>query len=463
MQFDRPLRRLIFGTGTAAFAAMLFGSLFFWKERMFFTDAAYHLFYIVARDGYAIQNSRFVALLTQSFPLFASRMQLPLDTVAKMYSLSFPLLYLLSFWMLCLVQKNYKVALAYLLLSFLMTRASFYWCLSELIQGFAFLFLYLGFLLKGVENNQYLSLPVRLAMWLCMLAVVFSHPIILFSVGFVFLFFLLHYPAKRLLLIREGLLFTGLIVLKGIVFRNTNDRTSAGSLLKGLRRFPHYWDMPSNQDFLSFLMRDYYWVALLFLAGLLFYARRNPWKLALLFFSFTGFVFLNNLAAPDGSGQFYIENRYMGICLFVVLPFVWDILPQLRLTRLRKFLLPLALASCLLGIFRHHRPYTERLALLRGNLEEMRSEGGDKWIVPVERMPISKMMMLWGVSYEAWLLSTCEYGQTYSFIVRMGPLPFDQLEQCNTCFGTQWESPQYETLPARYFILKHRDFPYTNH
>lgn len=460
MQYTPQLRRLILWTGTAAFMALLFGSLLFWKERMFFTDAAYHLFYIISKDDYAIQNTRFVAYFTQSFPLLATKLHLSLSHAAMWYSVSFPILYLITFWLLCLVFKNYKVALTYLLLSFLMTRASFYWCLSEVIQGFAFFALYLAFLMKRVEAEVRMGPAARVLMLCCMLAVVFSHPIILFSVSFSFLFFILHYPAKRYLLIREGILFVGLLLLKGLLLGNKNDAASSASLMDGIKRFPHYLDMQSNRNFFSYLLLDYHWVGLLFAAGLFFYLRRNRWKMWLLFCFFTGFVLMNNLAAPNGADQFYIENRYMGLCLFVVLPFVWDILPQIKMTFSRRLLLPLVMIACLLGIFRHHTVYTERLGILRSYVSAMKAAQSDKWIIPVEKVPKDRLMMVWGLSYEIWLVSTCEFQQTYSLLCREDKEAFKWLEDCNTCFGTEWETNAYADLPKRYFLLKHTGFPY---
>lgn len=429
---------------------------------MAFSDAAYHLFEIISRNEYAIQNSRFVAYFTQSFPLWSSRFQLPLSTVAILYSLSFPLLYLITFWLLCVVMKNYKVALTYLLLSFLMTRASFYWCLSEVIQGFAFFALYIAFLMRIVEHKKsgYLSRALMLS---CMLATVCSHPIIVFSVCFTFVFFFLHYSQERRFLIREAVLFLGLFVVKALVFRNVNDSAASGSLKKGLKLFPHYLDMESNRNFVSYLIHDYHWVGILFVSCLLFYFRRDRLK-ALLVFSFAvGFVFMNNLAVPFGADQFYVENRYMGLCLFVVLPFVWDVLPQIKITGLKRSLLPIAIITCLVGIYQHHTVYTERLNILRGHVQEMTTAQSDKWILPVEKLSKEPLFLFWGVSYETWVLSTCELNQTYSLVVREQPGEFGELEHCNSCFGTKWAVHQYEGLPKRYFVFKHWDFPYSVH
>lgn len=463
METTKLPKKLIFWTGTIGFLLMVLGSLFYWKERMAFTDAAYHLFHILARNEYAIQSSRFVAYFTQSFILWPSRWGAPLSVVAQLYSASFPVLYLLCFWTLTLVFRNYRLGLAYLLLSFLMTTASFFWCLSDIIQGYAFLFIYLAFVLRYVEQGKRLNLLHRLLMLACLVFSVFSHPLMLFSAGFIYLFFIVRYPAFRRMLLFESAVFLVLFAIKTFVFISPNDANASSAFKSGLKLFP-YLDLRANRDFLGFLVRDYYWVGILFFGALWFYLKNGKkWHAAFLACAFIGYVLLNNITAPGGTDQFYVENHYMGICVFVVFPFVWDMLPGMRITRVRSLFLPFAIATSLLGIYRHHFIFTERVDWIEGLIGRMKSERSDKWIIRKENAPQDKLFMFWGASFEVWLLSTVEEGQTYSAIIQERDGEFDDGLYCNTCLRTTWETFPYEKLNPRYFIFRHTSFPYSFH
>ncbi|MGC4056689.1 MAG: hypothetical protein QM743_01005 [Chitinophagaceae bacterium] len=148
-------------------------------------------------------------------------------------------------------------------------------------------------------------------------------------------------------------------------------------------------------------------MGILFFGALWFYLKNGKkWHAAFLACAFIGYVLLNNITAPGGTDQFYVDH-YMGICVFVVFPFVWDMLPRMRITRLRSLFLPFAITTCLLGIYRHHFIFTERVDWIEGLIGRMKSEESDKWIIRKENAPQGKLFMFWGTSFRGvWLLST---------------------------------------------------------
>jgi hypothetical protein len=429
---------------------------------MAFTDAAYHLFHIIANNRFEIQSSRFVAYFTQSFVLFPARAGCSLETIAQLYSFSFPFLNLLAFWVLMVGFRNHRLSLVFLLLSFLMTRASFYWCLSDIVQGYAFFFVYLACLLHNPDKQKHIGL--LLLQYLCLFFTVFSHPLMLFSVLFVLIFLAYTEKDSRKNIVAQALVFLLLYAVKHFFFKSPNDESASGGLWDGLHDLRNFMHWPANRNFARYLVKDFQLVAVLWVISLFYYQRKKQWFLfTLLCASFIGYALLNNIATRQGADQFYIESHYLALCLFVALPVVWHLLPKVPSLRFRMVGLAILLSISLLEIYRHHVPFSVRIDLLRREIAQMKAEGSDKWIIRPEELPREQMFMYWAVSFEIWLLSTIEHQTSYSLLVREQDQEFYDLEHCNTCLGTKWTNFQYEQLPPRYFILKHADYPYTVH
>lgn len=459
---DKRFGKYLLVIGTLAFLITIAYSLIFYKERMAFTDAAYHLFHIIANNRYEIQSSRFVAFFTQSFVLFPARAGCSLESIAQLYSFSFPFLNLLAFWVLMLGFRNYRLSLVFLLLSFLMTRASFYWCLSDIVQGYVFFFIYLACLLRHPDKQQHFGL--KLLQYVCLFFTVFSHPLMLFSVLFALVFLAYTEEDSRRRIAKQAVIFLLLYAVKHFFFKSPNDESASGGIRDGLHDWRNFMHWAVNRNFVVYLVKDYQLVAMLWIVSLFYYQRNKQWFLfKLLGVSFVGYVLLNNIATRQGAGQFYIESHYLALCLFVALPMVWHLFPRISSVQFKASGLVILLSVSLWGIYRHHLPYTARVGLLRSKIALMKSEGSDKWIIRPKELPREQMVIYWAVSFEVWLLSTIEEQRSYSLLVREKVNEFYHLEHCNTCFGTKWVDFQYEKLPPRYFILKHTDYPYTVH
>jgi len=148
-------RKTVIWSGAISYLVLLVLALFFYKERTMFLDVAYVLFKLIAENTFAIQVNRFVSMFTQCFGLFASKAGLPLNQVILIHSGGFIIYYFTIFLALCLLIKNEKMALGLLLFNTLMVTHTFYWTPSELIQGMAFVFVYLALLQKNLEQVSY--------------------------------------------------------------------------------------------------------------------------------------------------------------------------------------------------------------------------------------------------------------------------------------------------------------------
>jgi hypothetical protein len=90
MPYFRPINanKLIF----FAYSVLSILSIVYYLERTVFTEMSIHIFSLLKDKTHAIQNFRFVAFITQSFPLLGLKAGPSLSGIATVYSLAFSLL-----------------------------------------------------------------------------------------------------------------------------------------------------------------------------------------------------------------------------------------------------------------------------------------------------------------------------------------------------------------------------------
>lgn len=443
-------RTPLYWIGLSAFAVLLAFSLLFYLERMAFVDGAFHIFFILKDHSPAIYHNRIGGVFTQLIPWLGAEWGGSLKTVAMAYSASYYALYLLAFVALARWLKNEKMALAFLLFHTLMATHVFYLMITELYQGLALLFLYLAALEKGMK-------PWKLGVLTAVLIPVIglSHPLMLFPFTFMMAFLALSYPGRWRIFLAVFLFFMMVYAGKTWVFPAAYDHTALAGL-KNLRKFyPDYWSLPAFRNFFGYLWRDYYFlVAGLAVSAGFYILRKKYGKLLLLLLSFTGLAFLINIIYAHGAVQYYVEHQYQLLAIFVAFPLVYDLFPEIKRQWVVPALVGLVVAACLLRVYGAHTPYTKRLNWLRGFMEETSMWEDRKLILRADQVPMDKLFQTWAISYECWLISTIEQGETRSVIVEEKSGEFDKHLEKNKAFIAKWGAFDYGEFDPEYFVLK---------
>jgi hypothetical protein len=438
--------------GSISYSILLHLSAFFYMERTVFIDMAYHIFYILKDDGFAIQNYRFVAAFTQFFPLLGSKMGMELESIARLYSLAFAILYFLIFLIIAFVLKLWRYALIMLLFSTLMVSHTFYWIQSEFPQGLAMMVLYFA-LLDYIDKKPESHKIWFLALGVLLFTVAFSHPLMIFPFAFFSLFLGINEAENRKLHVFSFLSFILFWGIKLVLFKSPYDSTSMGGVKNVLYLFPDYFTIQSNKDFIRYCISDYYMLIILWLGVMGFYTLKKEWKkLVLVGGFFMGYLMLVNISYYNGADQFYLENLYLPLSLFVALPLVMDVYEVLGE---RKFLyLVLVIVLFSLGrIYFTSYEYTQRLDYLNEILNEYRQADVDKAIIDENHVNMSLLKMSWATPYEFWLLSTIRYGQSISLVVLPNASQFHWALTYKDSFFTQWGVFEYSQMNPRYFIF----------
>lgn len=435
--------------GFLAYGFMLALSVLFYKERMVVPDAAYYLFHIVKDNTFTIQHYRFIAIATEVFPLLARRLELPLQHIALIYSMGFVIYYALCY-AVCGMLRQYRIGIALLLFHLLFITHTFYWMLSELILGIDLMMVLLAFIVStALERAKWLKYILMLA---GIITIAFAHPLLLFPFGFALIFLLLQKEGglkwRQAALI--AIMFIIVVVVKALFFKEEYDSNAMQGIGNFGKLFSDYFSIHSQTAFLKNCLGKYIWIPLSLLAIGVVYIRRRSWsKLALVLVAVIGYVFLVNVSYPDASTrEFYIENLYTPLGIFLGLPLVYDVLPALRARRLATAVLAVfAIAACV-RIYGAHIIYKERIEWMRAFA--VKHENG-KYIIDARHAPMDLVWMTWCSPYEFWLLSTIETDKTVSILITDNIKSVLWGKNTPNAFLPTWGQYYYKDLPAKYF------------
>lgn len=451
------MNRNILLLGIAAYVLLGVLAAIFYLERTVFIDLAFHTVTILKKKSLFIQNQRFVAAVTQVFPLVAGSLKLPLKGVLMAYSLGFIAWYGFVFLACTAWLKQWKMGVVMLLCSTLMVTDTFYWVQSELPQGMALLVLTLALLLRYKTPEGFGGWPMGLT-FVLWFAVAYAHPMLAFPVFFALFFFWEKNPARAVVhpkLVAASAVFVFLILLlKNRVIGPTGYDSEAMSRVGNLLKlFPNYFNLASNRIFLRWCVTDYYLFSLGFLATSAFYIWQKNWrKLALFGAFFFGYLLLVNVSIPDGYHQFYMENLYLPLGFFVALPLVFDVLPHFgkngNWPKWAFAALAIAVAVRILHIGLSHRPWTARLDWERNFM----NENPGKLLVPESKVSMNQLLLSWGSSFEFMLLSSLENpGNTRLITIDEDPARLNWATDRPRTVITEWEAWDYDQLPREYF------------
>ncbi|MEZ5008022.1 MAG: hypothetical protein R2753_07730 [Chitinophagales bacterium] len=217
--------------------------------------------------------------------------------------------------------------------------------------------------------------------------------------------------------------------------------------------FPNYLNIQSNIDFLKYLLNDYYALPIGLLLILIYYWKNKSYKKILLVtISFFFYLFIINISYPNGGDQFYIENLYLPLSIFIIFPLVYEVLPSYN-RKVSLFIFIAIVLSSITRIYYNHESYTERLNWMRNYMELTKGADNKKQFIDAENVPTNVLIMTWATPYEFWLLSTIELNYTRSILIDKNLENHSWMLLYNKKFATKWGAFNYSELPTKYFKL----------
>ena len=439
--------------GSIVLLVSLIFALLFYKERVIAIDTSYYLFTILKNKGFAVQHQRFVSVLWQWVIVTCAKLGLSLKSVTLIFSTVFILLQFVIFWVINNVLQKPKQALAYILFLTLIASHSFYYIVSELPLGIAFLFMLWAIIEKVYDNKTNSMLYIIIGLVL-IVTVVYAHPLLVIPLIFLLLFLMLgQQGVSKLLLISVGAVLL-CAILKMFVFTGKYDNSSMGNLKNFVYLFPDYIRTQANKNFARYLLHDYYFLPLLYFISAYFYLKTKHFlKLALMTTSLIVFTVLVNVTYHGGGNQFYFENQYLILCVFVIVPFISDTLPELvkRSSRLAIALPILIVSAFFLRVYNTKSFYSDMLNEKRSILENMQGDKNSRVLILPDQISATSYLDPWSHAYEYWLLSTLEKGYSQATLIETEPSKYDWAEDFSNSFITDFETEPYANYKEPYF------------
>lgn len=446
-------RKSTFLLAIFAYVTLLLLAILFYKERTVIMDVSFLIFSTIHDQSFAIQCFRFGAVLTQIFPVVTSLFHLPLSWIAISCSVSFIIYYFTCFIVCFRFFKDEKMALVLLLFNTIMVSHTFYWIQCELIQGTALTVVYfsaLGFIMQ----KQKIKIGWWVLLFILNVTCCFFHPSIVFLFFFLTFYFLISYSEQKKMILLSLLVFCLAAAVKNIFFKTQYDTDSMSGLKHIAEMFPNYFKVPSNHAFINWCLTDYWFVPILLFASIFIYVKTKAWKkLSVLIFFFFGYLFVVNMVMPSWCQQFYYEAQYQILAVMVAVPFVFDVLPRIKKQNVKTILLSGMMIICVARIYSNHTYYSMRLNWHRNFLNRTAHAENKKIILPPNYVSSDTMLLTWGSSFEFWLLSTIETGESRSIIMEERQNEFDQFLPANNKFITMWQTLEYDKLDKKYFIF----------
>lgn len=404
--------RRIWYVGALAFLGLGAMAWHWCLPRVMMSDAAFQVFEVIQRQDFAIQANRFGSAVTKVFPFVAVKLGLPLPQVLLWYSLSFVVYPLALYLLLGRVLRNEYMAVVLILFYTLLAGHTFYWMQSELLQGCALVLFFYGWLIRD---------GLRLWEWPLLLALVpvllFFHPLMFIPYFFLWAFFAVHGDAVRW---RQrgyqavALAAVAVLVYKHLIMPANSYDAGAIKFSEGvLANLPHVFTSPNAMHFWDRCLSDFVFFPIALVSVALFYAlRREMLKLSLLLAAIFGLLVLIHGSfawwTPDKFYRFYIESFYQLLTIFVAVPLVFDVLPQIRRPSAIFYGLVLVLALRLAYMGALSPTYTDRLEWMQQALAHTRQYEGTKFAIDQRDVPFDKLLITWGSSYETLMLSALQ-------------------------------------------------------
>ncbi|GIV34519.1 MAG: hypothetical protein KatS3mg031_2054 [Chitinophagales bacterium] len=387
-------------TGHIFFVGLLMLAGCFADERVIFADTAYHLYELIKTREFQIQNLRFISVLSQAAVLLGIEKGLTLSALVKIYSLSFIGWHYLFFILLVHVLKDQAVAMAMLLVYALFVLHTFFWVQSEFAMGLMLLFVAYAILRKGGSW--------RILFVLLLIPVLFSHPMMMPVIVF-----LMGYELVSARTFRKFFHWAVIIVVVAFFFIKSHLPWTAYeanriSLQQLWHNLPLFFQGSASVLFLKWMVTDYVMLAIgLGWVLVHYHFRQERLKCILVAVFFTGYALLVTLAYPDMRQhlQFYFENLFLPLALFVAIPLALEVMPAYR-PGLRTFILTGTCTIKIIMLIGGSKVYSERLQYIGSMISQASAFRESKFLVDRDDLDIDVLGLEWALPCETLLYSS---------------------------------------------------------
>lgn len=393
-------------------------AMFFYRERIYYTDTAFYLFNILDKETFYIAHERYIDFFMEILPVLLVKFHAPIQWIAVSFSLNIVLIYVIIFILLKKFTHSSSAIWGLIFLLCLPVSDTFYLVAAEVIVGLAYLILLYAFLQKYLIGNRlkYLiinSLLILLSTWI--------HPIIplciLGLMGFCVI--------KKNFQVKWHIIFPILTAITIIFLRQQGiigdwyDKQSAEILSIFLQKLQKEGFIYT--PFIPFFTQNYLWKSLFWLwegVAFAYLWKEKKYLLLLYVFGISGFfLFLAYLRNTDTINYAYTEA-------YLLLTAFWAMLVLGKgyaqyFSKKKVFLGGILLIIISLSRIALMSSYQTKVGKLDVLFEKvLLGEMGSKLIVTDKNafFPVPLQGMDWALPYES-LLQSAEKGSPISVVL----------------------------------------------
>ena len=462
MDMDDLVLKRISKISIAAIAVLLIGAFIFYKEHVFFADAAYVIFNILNYDALAIQFNRYGSFITQIVPYLGQKMHLPLQTIFIGYAISFSVFYLTIASLLVYRYKQYGLAILMGLYYFLIVSDSHFW-ISEIPQGIGWMFLFFGVIIYLGHKKTSLLLIIVPFIILSFLTI-FTHFVIIIPTVFLWVYFITdknNWPFSRKNTIILSILLAGVIYAKFFIataFPSGDAPHLKGVLHVSVRDIYYAFKTPVVRMFCHRTMTNYWTSVLVLVLGIIGLLKADKKLLAAWVLACgVGYFAIMGLTYGDQDEHvqlFHIESEWTCIGIIIATPFVFSFLPKLKLSYAASllgfiFIVRLVYIGFALPAFSWRIHFQEQV------LAQMQKKGIKKLALYRDWNIKPKYMIDWGSGYESLMTSAMNGSRpnlTFSFVDHeINPPVKEAITDTRAIY--LWERLPYGSLNQKYFMM----------
>jgi hypothetical protein len=381
-------------------------SIYYFAERVTFSDSGSYLAHILAGDGFAISmNSRFVGALTQIFPLIALKMHFSLKAILILYSINYSLIAIIPALISLVWFKETKTAWTILLFYILMAGMLFYYPVTEYQQGLCLFIFYLGYF-EHFKKNKSSNLVLVLMTLVFIPTVIFSHPLsILVFFSWIVLSFFEQSEKKKLLFLPSIIaIISYLIKSKFFNIQYEEERSDIKKILLNSSLRDLYQRM--GKSYLEFLIQDYFLLIVLFIVTIIFLALSRKKILAtVFFFTIISWWLLITITYRNDRFSHYHEHLYQAIPLFISWAFCRFYLPNIK-DKIQVIVIFVIVFISISKINSGSGTNTARIQWFKKCFSEMDKLNCQKAVYSYSQLPDQKdCYSIWSIPYESLLIS----------------------------------------------------------
>jgi len=394
--------------GYVFFALLFLFSIYFYKERILFSDSVFQFFKIINFEKINVEASRYGAIIPEFPVLLGIKLNLNLKLLTILYSVSFIVLYFLIFTICTYLLKNIKAGFAVILVLTLCISQSFFHPVTETHQSLVYSVLL--FAILSYENFNSKLLKYGLSVLSIGLAF-YSHPVALYSVVFV-----IGYVAIDRKQLKSNEPYILLVLIVGMALTKvimTSENSYEGKFFAELLNSPtilfDLYKASSSKFFISRLNGLYFWLAILELILLIKLIRNNQllklaWHLTITVF----FMLITLITYHKGDANMLMERAFMPLALFISIPFLNEVATdKKKYLSAKMILLVIVVGSGLIRIYNQGLEFKTRTEFNQNLLKKTAKFPNRKFIVSKTELD-KHVITFWSNSFESLILSSID-------------------------------------------------------